>query len=434
MPEGPPPTIVVLDDDPTGTQTVHDVPVLTEWSVDSLRAELSRGGRCFFILTNSRALPREDARALNREIGSNLLAAADGGRRAFRVISRSDSTLRGHFPAETDALAAALGGRFDATLLIPAFFEGGRTTAADVHYVGATPVAETEFARDARFGFRHSNLRDWVEEKTAGRIPAAAVTSFALEDIRGPVAALQEKLLGLRGDAVAIVNARQFSDLERFAEAVRLAEAAHKRFIFRTAASFVAAYAGNAPRPLLQSAEFAPPGAGRGLLVVGSHVRKSSEQLRLWQEAGMGPTVWLPAGSLLSPEAPEAIRGAAAQVDQALEEGKTVALATSREFVSGQGEAEHAAVARTISHGLVRAVAGLRTRPRWLIAKGGITASDVATLGLNVKRALVLGQALPGVPLWRLGPESRWPGLAYIVFPGNVGDPNSLARLTTLLG
>lgn len=434
MPDGPPATLVVLDDDPTGTQTVHDVPVLTEWSVEALRAELSRGGRCFFILTNSRALPREEACALNREIGSNLREAAERSGCAFRVISRSDSTLRGHFPAETDALAPALGGRFDATLLIPAFFEGGRTTAADVHYVGSTPVAETEFARDARFGFRHSNLCQWVEEKTAGRIPAAAVVSFALEEVRGSFSTLQDKLRALRGNAVAIVNARQPSDLDRFAEAVRAAEAAQKRFLFRTAASFVAAYARIAPRPLLQSSEIAPPGAGRGLLVVGSHVRKSSEQLQRWQEARMGSVVWLPAASLLSPEAPEAIRGAAAKVDRALGEDKTIALATSREFMPGKSEADHAALARTISLGLVRAVAGLRTRPRWLIAKGGITASDVATQGLNVKRALVLGQALPGVPVWRLGPESRWPDLAYVVFPGNVGDPDSLATLTTMLG
>jgi uncharacterized protein YgbK (DUF1537 family) len=61
-----------------------------------------------------------------------------------------------------------------------------------------------------------------------------------------------------------------------------------------------------------------------------------------------------------------------------------------------------------------------------LIAKGGITSSDVATQALNVSRAVVMGQLLPGVPVWQLGAESRYPGLAYVVFPGNVGRSKSL--------
>jgi uncharacterized protein YgbK (DUF1537 family) len=74
-------------------------------------------------------------------------------------------------------------------------------------------------------------------------------------------------------------------------------------------------------------------------------------------------------------------------------------------------------------------VESITTRPRYILAKGGITSSDVATLGLHVKRAMVLGQTLPGVPVWHLGTESRFPGLVYIVFPGNVGDENSLVEI-----
>ena len=68
----------------------------------------------------------------------------------------------------------------------------------------------------------------------------------------------------------------------------------------------------------------------------------------------------------------------------------------------------------------------LEVRPRYLIAKGGITSSDLATKGLGVKRARVLGQILPGVPVWELGPETKFPGLPYVVFPGNVGGPEAL--------
>jgi uncharacterized protein YgbK (DUF1537 family) len=44
-------------------------------------------------------------------------------------------------------------------------------------------------------------------------------------------------------------------------------------------------------------------------------------------------------------------------------------------------------------------VRSLTTKPRFLLVKGGITASDVATHGLDIKKALVMGQILPGVPV-----------------------------------
>nr|GEX57316.1 ketose-bisphosphate aldolase, class-II [Tanacetum cinerariifolium] len=62
-------------------------------------------------------------------------------------------------------------------------------------------------------------------------------------------------------------------------------------------------------------------------------------------------------------------------------------------------------------------------------SQGGITSSDIATKALEAKRAKIVGQALAGVPLWQLGPESRHPGVPYIVFPGNVGDSNALAKV-----
>lgn len=433
------PKIVVLDDDPTGTQTVHGIPVLTEWSGPLLAAELGAPEPCFYILTNSRAFPAERACAINREIGRNLLRAAAQSGRAFRVVSRSDSTLRGHFPAETDALAAALGGNFDAMLLIPAFFDAGRVTINDVHFVAEAgrlvPAGETEFARDATFGYRASNLRAWVEEKTAGRVRASDVASISLADVRGEPAQLVEKLRALACGAVAIVNAEKADDLHALAAGLRVAEANGKKFLFRTAASFVAAYAGIAPRPLLGADEIAPPGAGGGgLVVVGSHVGKTSAQLAHLLQNGRVSAVELSVEKLLTPDARRGeIASAAQRVESWLREGANVALFTSRRLVTGRDASEHLAIGQTISRSLVEIVSSLRPRPRWLIAKGGITSSDVATGALGVKRALILGQALAGVPVWQLGPETRWPGLGYIVFPGNVGGPDALTQLVTTL-
>jgi hypothetical protein len=161
--------VVVLDDDPTGTQTVHNVPVLTEWPVEALQAELESRSTTFYLLTNSRSLPLEEAQALNREIGQNLLEASRQTGHKFVVISRSDSTLRGHFPGEVQALDGALGGGYDSWLIILFFEEGGRYTINDIHYVQEgdwlVPAGQTEFARDASFGYHASNLREWVAEK-----------------------------------------------------------------------------------------------------------------------------------------------------------------------------------------------------------------------------------------------------------------------------
>lgn len=431
--------IVVLDDDPTGTQTVHGIPVLTEWSVASLAAELSAPEACFYLLTNTRAFPVERACAINREIGGNLVAAGQQSGRAFRVVSRSDSTLRGHYPAETDALGDALGGGFDATLIIPAFFEGGRITKDDVHYVagptGLTPAGETEFARDATFGYRSSNLRVWVEEKTAGRVRADDVVSISLDDLRGGSGTLIAKLDALSNGAVAIVNAVENSDLDAFVRALASVEGNGKRFLFRTAASFVAAYAHIAPRPLLRADEIAAPGSGAGLLVVGSHVSKTSQQLDVLLKNFRVAAIEIDVEKLLGSESQSAeIARVAVATESLLQRGENVVLYTSRERQIGADAAASFVIGETVSRSLVAIVSAIRQRPRWLIAKGGITSSDVATAALGVRRAIVLGQALPGVPVWQLGPETRWPGLAYIVFPGNVGGPDALAQLVSKLG
>src|SRR5919198_1878260 len=212
-----PEKVVVLDDDPTGTQTVHGIPVLTEWSVEALRTELANDLPACFLLTNSRSLPLAAAQALNATIGRHLQEAARAVARRFVVVSRSDSTLRGHFPGEVEALAQALAQDFEAWLLIPFFQEGGRYTIDDIHYVAEgewlVPAGETEFARDAVFGYRASDLRQWVAEKTAGRIPVQSVASVSLEDIRGGgPEQVTTRLMALTPGCVCVVNAASQRD------------------------------------------------------------------------------------------------------------------------------------------------------------------------------------------------------------------------------
>jgi uncharacterized protein YgbK (DUF1537 family) len=430
--------VVVLDDDPTGTQTVHGVPVLTTWTVAALRAELETELPACYLLTNSRSMVPDAASALAAEIGRNLAAAARETGRPFVVVSRSDSTLRGHFPGEVQALADALGQQFDAWILAPYFLAGGRYTIGDVHYVAEgewlVPAGATEFARDAAFGYRASNLRTWVEEKSGGYIPAAAVASISIEDIRrGGPDRVAARLLELPG-GVCAVNAASDRDLAIFVQGLLMAEARGRRYLYRTAASFVAMRAGIPPRPLLTRADLDLPGAGGGLIVVGSYVPKSSGQVAALLERPGLAAVEVDVTALLdgARQGGEVAR-AAREANALLGRGKDAVLYTSRRLIVGDDAASSLAIGRRVSDSLVAIVRAIEVRPCYLLAKGGITSSDVATLGLGVRRALVLGQILPGVPVWQLGPESRHPGMPYIVFPGNVGGPGALAEIVEML-
>ena len=242
--------IIVLDDDPTGSQTVHGCLLLTRWDIATLREALADRAPLFFVLTNTRGMSAERASAVTREVCRNLKQALAGKDIHPLFVSRSDSTLRGHYPVETDVMAEELG-PFDAHFLVPAFFEGGRFTRDSIHYLRTggqeIPVHETEFARDSVFGYQHSYLPDYVEEKTGGRIPAAAVKRLLLADLR---AGVYKQLLALSGNACVVVDAEAQDDLNRFAADLLRAAGAGKRFLFRSAASLLTALAGLPPQPV----------------------------------------------------------------------------------------------------------------------------------------------------------------------------------------
>ena len=433
--------VVALDDDPTGVQTVHGVGVLARWDAEALAAELRTVEPLFFILTNSRALPEARAVVLNREIAGNLLDAVQKTRVPCVVASRSDSTLRGHFPAEPDALAASLGG-VDGVLICPAFFEGGRVTAGDVHFVRDgdrfVPAAETEFARDATFGYSARTLPGWIEEKTDRRIKAEDVTSLTLDEIRGGgPARVAERLRNVRNSQPVVVNALGYPDLWTVVLGLLRAEAEGRRFLYRTGASFVRARAGITARPLLTRSELLgenAPRPARGLVVVGSHVRRTTEQLQRLLDTPHTSGIEVSVSELVSgdDERDREIARVCRQANDAMTTGQTPVVHTSRQVQRPEGM-EELAVAGAVSAALVAIVRGIEIRPDFVVGKGGITSSDVGTRGLDAQRATVLGQVRPGVPAWRLGPESRFPAMPYIVFPGNVGEVETLAEIVTEL-
>ena len=370
--------LVVLDDDPTGTQTVHSIPVLTEWSQQSLSSALREDGPAFYILTNSRSLPADEAHALNVDIGQNLQAASSETGIDFAIVSRSDSTLRGHFPLELDALSASLNQVADIWLIIPFFLEGGRYTINDVHYVAEgnklIPAAQTPFAQDKSFGYTQSNLRKWVTEKSAGRFPVQRVDSITIKDLRlGGPSVVRRKLMSLPSGTVCVVNSASYQDQDVFVAGLLEAEAAGRTFMYRTAASFVRARAGVVPRELLIRDEMvsSESRSNGGLIVVGSYVPKTTQQLNSLFAANVVEPVEIRVSCLLD-EATRAteIASVVDQLNQHLQAGQDAVVYTSRELISGQDAVDSLAIGNTVSASLVEVVKRIALQPRYLIAKG----------------------------------------------------------------
>jgi len=430
-------TLIVMDDDPTGCQTVHDIPILTAWPVEALRAEFGCSP-VFFILTNSRSLPEREAIDLNREVARNIVKAASLAERRFMVISRSDSTLRGHFRAEIETLTAEFGWENAVKLCIPAFFEGGRFTIDDVHYVKEgdelVPAAETPYAKDPSFGFVSSNLKDYFCEKTGGAVAREDVCSISLQDIRkGGPETVAEKLAGCSDGSFCVVNACERSDMDVVALAVFRAMEEGKRFLFRTAAAIVPALFGLAPRALLDAGEFPPPQKGCGLIVVGSFVPMSSRQLAHLLNHGGVHGVELGVRRLLSGERKIEIERVIDEANRSVGARRDTVIFTSRELVTGATAEESIRIQADVAAALITIVRGIHAAPRYILAKGGITSNDTAAKALGVQRAVVAGQIIPGVPVWRLGEDSRFPGMNYIVFPGNVGTETSMTDVVRCL-
>jgi uncharacterized protein YgbK (DUF1537 family) len=437
----------VLDDDPTGSQSVHNVTVVTVPDRREYEAALDHPGATCFILTNTRSLPEAAAARLARAAARDLFELAQERGFGAEIVSRSDSTLRGHVMAEVQAINAArlerIGSPYDAVLFAPAFLEAGRVTANDVHWarVGGdlVPVGDTEFARDASFGYRASNLKEFLVEKGAGTLTVGDVDSVSLEDIRvGGSQRVATVLQEVPAGGFVVINAVEYSDLETVALGVTRARDNGRSFLYRTGPSFVRALVGLGPQAPLSVADIWRDGgsSGRGLVVVGSHVGLTGRQVAFALAKGGLCGIELDVRKLITPgERDDYIATTGDEVAAELAKS-TVLLSTSRDLVRGADSASSLQIARDVSGAVVDIVrTAMRATPAWVIAKGGITSHDVATRALGIRRAEVLGQLFPGtVSVFRpleAAPEAM--GVPYVVFAGNVGDEETLARAISIM-
>ena len=486
--------IVVFDDDPTGSQTVHSCPLLLRWDAASLRQGLADPSPLLFLLVNTRDLAPEQARARLASLCRTLQpllaeAVAAGTIERWLVVSRGDSTLRGHFPLESELIAAELG-PFAASFLVPAFLPGGRTTAAGVHLLHGEPVHRSAFAQDRLFGYGTSFLPAWVAEKTAGAIPAEAVQRIDRSALEAAVAereggesngfqALVGRLAELAGNPWVVVDGERPAQLAAFAAAVdRVTDPAAgpvaggdapaasaptasaptasaptpgpRRFLFQSAASLITALAALPPQPLdpaglaalrRRNSEGQPLA---GLVLVGSHVPLADAQVQsLLAEPACGgvdlevaKVARVLAGPLPDRLLPSLESAWLERLQAVLARGQTPVLFTSRGELACSSPAERRALGEALAGLMARLAARLAPQLGYLISKGGITSQTLLAEGLDLAQVRLEGQLLPGLSLLRpagAGVPEALAGLPLITFPGNLGDASTLVESWRLM-
>ena len=300
------------------------------------------------------------------------------------------------------------------------------------------PACETEFAKDKTFGYSALTMPEYVEEKTGGRYKAEDVTCISLEDIHNcDYDKIQEQLMAVKDFNKIIVNAVDYADIKVFCVALFRAMRAGKSFMFRTAAAIVKVMGGVSDQPLLTREKMVVKETDNGgIIVVGSHTEKTTKQLECLKSMDNILFVELNAGLVTDPEAfAEEVDRCLSVEEKAIREGKTVCCYTTRKLITadtGDKEDELRLSVR-ISEAGQSLVGRLSVTPSFVVAKGGITSSDVGTKALKVKKARVLGQIMPGIPVWQTGSESRFPLTPYVIFPGNVGDVETLRDAVQVL-
>ena len=434
--------LVVLDDDPTGVQTVHDVSVYTDWEEESIRKGFEEKEAMFFILTNSRSFSVEETTKVHQDIAARVAKVARELGQDFMIISRGDSTLRGHYPLETQLLADGLtkneGVVIDGEIICPFFPEGGRYTMDNIHYVkeqeNLVPAGMTEFAKDKTFGYKSTDLTEYVEEKTEGKYHKEDCITISLDELNAlDVQGIKDKLMSAQNMAKIIVNAVSYADLKVFCAALVLAMKAGKHYMARTAAAFTKVMGRISDQPLLGRAQLEGDTKNGGIVLIGSHVKKTTDQLNCLKELdGQADFMEFQVNTVfeengLEKEVERTVKAA----EEKILSGRTVVIYTSRQLLAPENMTpeEKLHISVKISNAVTSIIGKLSVKPKFIIAKGGITSSDVGTKALRVKKARVMGQVKKGIPVWMTGEESKFPGMPYIIFPGNVGEVSTLKEI-----
>ena len=442
--------VIVIDDDPTGSQTVNNCLLLLKWDYSTLVKGFKSKSNLFFILANTRSLSEKDAKLRLEEICTVLkkIISNESFKQEFIIVSRGDSTLRGHNFLEPNVINNCLG-PFDATFHIPAFVEGKRYTIDGIHFVDNVPVSQTIFAKDKIFGFKTSNVRDLLFQKSKFQINLNDIKNLKLSELKvlktNEKNSVFKKLRNLKNNSHVIVDVENYSQLKQFSLAIsKLSK--QKKFLFRTAASFISSISGiksNYQKPLFYShlriknseKNFLP-----GLIVVGSFVELTTIQLKKLLEISDCKPIKLDVFefslmfSLKNNQDQLSVYKNKLLVDikTILNKGNTPVLFTSRTELSLGNNIEQVNFYNSLANFISELVSDLKNEIGYLVSKGGITSNTILSNGFKANYVYLHGQIITGVSLvtFKLDNDERLP---IVTFPGNIGDQDSLGNVWSIL-
>lgn len=439
---------VILDDDPTGSQCVHDIPVITNWDTKNIEWAFKQPEKAFFLLTNSRSLTEDEAYVILNQVMANLEEVALKLNVSYSVMSRGDSTLRGHFPLETELIKSRKSSYKKSkviTLFVPAYIEAGRITKGDTHWVkeeeSFIPVGESDYANDSTFGFNNSNLHKFIDEKYKGKNTPVTI-GVSLEVIRElGSAAIAEMFVNTENDSLFVINAENNSDLDVVSLAAISAENDGVEIVYRVGPSFVASRLGikqfeqSKSRTLIHN----KVKKGNGLIVVGSHVPNTTAQLEYLKNSDTPVGfVEVDVKKIINPiTRQEEVDRAISALEVSLSNRDSV-LVTSRNVEKSENPTDSLAIAVNVAAALVEITSYILSNHEiaWVVAKGGITSNDLLTKTLKMDRARIVGQIFPGfVSVWIPCSDDQILGkeIPIVIFAGNVGNQTSLLETIAIL-
>lgn len=426
--------VVILDDDPLGGQAVCGIPVYLSWNIDTLIKAFKKDDQAFFILTSTRSMGEEDAFSTCYEIAFNVATVAQRMGKTIQIICRSDSTLRIHYPVETEAIIKGMNDadlHVDGEIIFPFFEEGKRYTYNNEQYGliedgELLPVSQMEYAFDKTFGFMTSYLPEWIEEKSSGRISASSVKTVDLSQLRSGWRNMVNTIFSENGFCVSVVDSIEYRDLFTIIHAVTELRNKGRSYILRVAASGVRAAIFNTNDKKMLQTVLEEKSPGKILVAAGSHMKRTTAQLSylIDNSKTIKPVVFDQRTVFNTDSLRQEVDRAVSEIHAAVAKGYNVLLETRRERVDIAGASAEAQLALSvkISKSFMEIIDKVKKEFSCIIAKGGNTSSDIVRECFHAEYATVMGQLIPGVPVWRL-PD----GPLIVIFPGNVGETESLA-------
>jgi len=444
--------IIIIDDDPTGSQTVSGCNLILKWDYATLLKGLKGSSNLLFILANTRSLTEKDVEIRLKDICSSLNEIMNNplfAEEEFVLISRGDSTLRGHNFIEPFIINQLLG-PFDATFYIPAFIEGNRTTINGNHFVDNIPIQETIFSKDKIFGFNTSNLKELLYEQSNHQLDSNHIENIFIKDFEGLESNKPNKLYlyieKLKNNKKVIVDIMDYSQLDKFSRIIK-SLLNKKKFLFRSAASFISSLSNvkNTQKDHIYFSQLRRKNENDhimpGLIVVGSYVELTTLQLNEVLKIGLCQPIKINVLKLYKffklednlKQINSLKKFLLFSIKENLSKDSIPVLYTSRETPSPIDKDDLIQFQHFLSGFIAEIVSDLKNKIGYLISKGGITTNTIISEGLKADSVYLEGQLLPGISLVTFDLLKQKGKLPIVTFPGNIGNNMSLVKTIEIL-